>query len=75
MEAAANGASNAVVLVGNIIANLIAFIAFIGFLNFIIQWFASLVGYDYVTFEVLFYICIGSKNNKRTHTHVILPVA
>ncbi|GAB6027649.1 hypothetical protein CHUAL_001890 [Chamberlinius hualienensis] len=51
LEAAANGASNAVILVGNIVANLIAFIAFIAFLNFIVSWFFMLIGYDYVTFD------------------------
>lgn len=53
LEAAANGASNAIGLVANIVANLIAFIAFIGFLNFLVKWFATLIGYDYVTFEWL----------------------
>ncbi|XP_065565519.1 sodium/nucleoside cotransporter 1-like isoform X2 [Artemia franciscana] len=53
LDAAAQGASNAVFLVMNIIANLIAFLAFVAFLNGIISWFAGLVGAPYITFEWL----------------------
>ncbi len=52
LDAAAQGAANAVFLVLNIIANLIAFLAFIAFLNGIISWFGSLLGAPYITFEV-----------------------
>ncbi len=52
LDAAAQGAANAVFLVLNIIANLIAFLAFIAFLNGIISWFGGLLGAPYVTFEV-----------------------
>jgi pyrimidine nucleoside transport protein len=52
LDAAAQGASNAVFLVANIIANLITFLAFIAFLNGVISWFANLLGAPYVTFEV-----------------------
>ena len=53
MDAAAQGAANAVFLVANIIANLIAFLAFIAFLNGVISWYGNLLGAPYITFEVL----------------------
>ncbi|KAI9560235.1 hypothetical protein GHT06_014249 [Daphnia sinensis] len=53
LDAAAQGAANAVFLVLNIIANLIAFLAFIAFLNGIISWFGGLLGAPYVTFEYI----------------------
>ena len=52
LDAAAQGASNAVMLVANIIANLISFLAFVAFLNGIVSWFCGLLGFPYVTFEV-----------------------
>ncbi|KZS13467.1 Solute carrier family 28 member 3 [Daphnia magna] len=51
LDAAAQGAANAVFLVANIIANLIAFLAFIAFLNGVISWYGNLLGAPYVTFE------------------------
>ncbi|XP_046655316.1 solute carrier family 28 member 3-like [Daphnia pulicaria] len=53
LDAAAQGASNAVFMVINICANLIAFLAFIAFLNGIISWMGGLLGAPYVTFEYL----------------------
>ncbi|CAG0919828.1 unnamed protein product [Notodromas monacha] len=50
LDAAASGASQAVDLVMNIIANLIAFTSFIAFLDALVAWFALQLGYDYVNF-------------------------
>ena len=44
---------NIVLQVSNIGANLIAIISFVAFLNAILQWFANLVGIEYLTFEFL----------------------
>ena len=52
LDAAAQGAGNAVFLVMNIIANLIAFLAFVAFLNGVLSWLGGLVGADYITFQV-----------------------
>ncbi|XP_061395990.1 solute carrier family 28 member 3-like [Musca vetustissima] len=54
LDAAANGANNAVPIVLGIIANLVAFVAFIAFLNAVVNWFGSLVGLDFIDFEWLF---------------------
>jgi pyrimidine nucleoside transport protein len=56
LDAAAQGAANAVFLVANIIANLIAFLAFIAFLNGVISWYGNLLGAPYITFEVFMFI-------------------
>ncbi|GAB6028853.1 hypothetical protein CHUAL_004655 [Chamberlinius hualienensis] len=53
LEAAANGASVAINLVLNIIANLISFIAFIYFMDAVLSWMGSLVGWENITFEWL----------------------
>lgn len=53
IDAAANGAVQAVVLVGNIIGSLIAFLAFVAFLNGLLAWFGGLVGFPFITFEWL----------------------
>lgn len=42
----------AVLMVAHVIANLIAFLAFIAFLNEVISWFGNLLGVPYITFEV-----------------------
>ena len=52
IEAAAKGASTAVALVGNIAANLIAFLAFLAFFNAILSWIGSMVGHPELSFEV-----------------------
>lgn len=36
----------------NVAANLIAFLAFLAFFNYMLSWFFSLVGHPEVTFEV-----------------------
>ncbi|CAG0891607.1 unnamed protein product [Cyprideis torosa] len=53
LDAAATGASNAISLVANICANLIAFISFVAFLNAVVEWLCLLVGWEGVTFEFL----------------------
>ncbi|XP_022236212.1 solute carrier family 28 member 3-like, partial [Limulus polyphemus] len=53
IEAATNGASTAIALVANIAANLIAFLAFIRFLDAICTWIGLLVGWDFISFEWL----------------------
>jgi len=52
LDAAANGASQSVVLVGNIAGSLIAFLAFVAFLNGLLGWFGGLVGVE-LSFELL----------------------
>ena len=52
LDAAAQGAANAVMLVLNIVANLIAFLAFVAFLDAVVSWAAGLVGAPYITFQV-----------------------
>jgi pyrimidine nucleoside transport protein len=51
LEAAANGASQAIKIVANIAANLIAFLAFIKFINVLCAWLGSNVGLDFISFE------------------------
>jgi len=53
LDAAANGASQSVFLVGNIAGSLIAFLAFVAFLNGLLSWFGGLVGIPYLSFEFL----------------------
>ena len=50
LEAAGNGASQAIKICSNIVANLIAFLAFIAFLDAIVMWFGSIVGLS-ISFE------------------------
>ncbi|KAG8012646.1 Sodium/nucleoside cotransporter 1 [Nibea albiflora] len=52
LEAASSGASASIGLVANIAANLIAFIAILGFVNKALSWLGSMVGYPEVTFQV-----------------------
>jgi pyrimidine nucleoside transport protein len=53
LDAAAQGAVQGVILIANIAANVIAFMAFIAFLNAVIGWFGVLVGIDYLSFEYI----------------------
>lgn len=46
MDAASNGASQAIPLVLNIIANLVAFVAFISFADGLLKWLTNLAGFD-----------------------------
>lgn len=54
LDAASNGAFAAIALIAGITANLIAFVAFMKFLNGTAAWFGMLVGHDYVSFEWIF---------------------
>ena len=52
IEAAASGASNAIPLVANIAANLIAFLAFLAFIDAILSYIGSMVDHPEVSFKV-----------------------
>uniref|UniRef100_A0A182WKL5 Sodium/nucleoside cotransporter n=1 Tax=Anopheles minimus TaxID=112268 RepID=A0A182WKL5_9DIPT len=54
LDAASNGASAATPIVLGIIANLIAFVSFIAFLNGILAWFGWRVGWEDVSLENIF---------------------
>ncbi|XP_017464618.1 PREDICTED: solute carrier family 28 member 3 isoform X2 [Rhagoletis zephyria] len=54
LDAASNGANNAVPIVLGIIANIVAFVAFVAFLNAIVNWFSFLVGLENIDFEWIF---------------------
>ncbi|KAK1888430.1 Sodium/nucleoside cotransporter 1 [Dissostichus eleginoides] len=62
LEAASSGASASIGLVANIAANLIAFLAVLGFINKALSWFGSMLGHPDITFEM---IC----------SYVFMPVA
>ncbi|ODM92791.1 Solute carrier family 28 member 3 [Orchesella cincta] len=51
LDAAAQGAAQGFILIGNIVANLIAVISFVAFLNSIIGWFGMMVGQEQLSFE------------------------
>ena len=51
LEAAGNGASQAIKICSNIAANLIAFLAFIQFLNTCCIWLGSCIDCDFISFE------------------------
>ncbi|KAH7954579.1 hypothetical protein HPB49_020007 [Dermacentor silvarum] len=51
LEAGAKGAMACLALVGGILANIVAFMAFIHFLNAIFRWAAEIIGLRDVTFE------------------------
>ncbi|XP_023241997.1 solute carrier family 28 member 3-like isoform X2 [Centruroides sculpturatus] len=51
LEAAVNGVTSAVNIVVNMAVNMIAFLAFVNFLDGTISWFGSLLGYEYITFD------------------------
>ena len=53
ISAASQGAVNAVSIVLNVIATLIAVLAFVAFLNGILSWLGSIVGLHYMSFEFL----------------------
>uniref|UniRef100_A0A182MDH2 Sodium/nucleoside cotransporter n=1 Tax=Anopheles culicifacies TaxID=139723 RepID=A0A182MDH2_9DIPT len=54
LDAASNGASAATPIVLGIIANLIAFVSFIAFLNGLLAWFGWRVGWEDVSLENIF---------------------
>lgn len=51
LEAAGNGASQAIKICSNIAANLIAFLAFIHFMDSVCIWFGRNVDLDFISFE------------------------
>ncbi|XP_059362354.1 sodium/nucleoside cotransporter 2-like isoform X1 [Carassius carassius] len=53
LEAVSGGASASIGLVANIAANLIAFLAILDFINATLRWLGGMVGYPYVTFELI----------------------
>lgn len=53
MDAATKGALAGIPLVLGIVANIVAFISFITFLNASLSWFGGLVGFPNLTFEYL----------------------
>ncbi|XP_014208391.1 solute carrier family 28 member 3-like [Copidosoma floridanum] len=53
LDAATKGALAGIPLILGIIANIVAFVSAVAFLNTILSWLGSLVGYDYITFEWL----------------------
>ncbi|XP_013410730.1 solute carrier family 28 member 3 [Lingula anatina] len=53
IEAAAAGASQSIMLVANIAANLIAFLAMLAFINATLSWFGGMVGYPEFSFQMI----------------------
>jgi len=53
VDAAAQGASNAIMLVLNIAASLVAFLAFVGFVNGVLTWLGDMAGVDDLTLEFI----------------------
>ncbi|XP_042351549.1 sodium/nucleoside cotransporter 1 [Plectropomus leopardus] len=53
LEAASSGASASIGLVANIAANLIAFLAILGFINEALSWLGGMVGYPSITFQMI----------------------
>ena len=62
MDAATKGAMMGTQLVLGIIANLIAFVSFVAFINGILSWFGMLVGVEGLTLEVS-YTAVGNGIN------------
>lgn len=54
LDAASNGAQIAIGLVLGIVANLIAFVSFVAFLNGVISWFGMLVGFEELSLKWIF---------------------
>lgn len=54
LDAASKGAVTALTLISGIIANLIAFVSFVAFLNAMIGWLGMLVGFEFLTIEWFF---------------------
>ncbi|KAM4829024.1 sodium/nucleoside cotransporter 2 [Thomomys bottae] len=53
LEAASNGATDAIALVANVAGNLIAFLAILAFINATLSWLGELVNIHGLTFEVI----------------------
>lgn len=56
LEAASNGATDAIGLATNVAANLIAFLAVLAFVNAALSWLGELVDIQGLTFQVKSYI-------------------
>ena len=56
-EAASNGATASIKIVGAILVNVIAFLCLLAFLNATLTWFGDRVGIEGLTFEVGLLIC------------------
>ncbi|XP_055837691.1 solute carrier family 28 member 3 isoform X2 [Episyrphus balteatus] len=54
LDAASNGASQAIPIIMGIIANIVAFVAFVSFLNGVVNWLGYLVGLNDIDFEWIF---------------------
>lgn len=52
LDAATNGALAALPIVLGVIANIVAFVSFVAFLNGILSWFGALVGFEQLSLEV-----------------------
>lgn len=79
MDAAAQAAAQGFVLIGNIIANIIAMISFIAFLNAIINWLGTLAGQDQLSFEwilgkifIPFAYCLGIQTDETEDVALLL---
>lgn len=57
LEAASNGATDAISLVANVAANLIAFLAVLAFINSTLSWLGEMVDIHGLTFQVKSYMC------------------
>jgi len=53
MDAACKGAQFGLKIIGAIVANIVAFVSFIAFLNAMISWLGHLVGFEGISFEYL----------------------
>lgn len=51
IEAASNGATSSIKIIGAIAVNVIAFLSLLSFLNATLTWLGLRLGYDYITFE------------------------
>ncbi|XP_055920056.1 solute carrier family 28 member 3 isoform X2 [Eupeodes corollae] len=54
LDAASNGAGQAIPIIMGIIANIVAFVSFVAFLNGVFNWFGYLVGLNDIDFEWIF---------------------
>jgi pyrimidine nucleoside transport protein len=72
VDAACKGAQFGLHLIGAIIANIIAFVSFVAFINAIICWLGSLVGIKNLSFEVSDFIRKNSSIINRYRIHLSL---
>ena len=73
VEAAARGAIESIAVIASIMVNLIAFIAMMAFLDAILGYLGSLVGYEELGFQVgVMDLMAASLHSKASHDAVIL---